>query len=174
MLRSALSSLVGHEIAIINGTSSYYLELKLVERAELNPREEEHQKLSCPATQPIYPTFNTLGLHQGQGRGLSEKAFSQKKSVSYSRSYRAPTLDSRSAKCEAFMITFAYVEVDNVSMGSDVLAVNHIRRDGRRRYKVRVLLQTRFRLFSHDFFSIVHSNSNSPLLHAAQSVWCEK
>ena len=50
MLRSALSSLVGHEIAIMNGTSSYYLELKLVETAELNPREEEHQKLSCPGT----------------------------------------------------------------------------------------------------------------------------
>ena len=58
MLRSALSSLVGHGIAIMNGTSPYYLELKLVERAELNSRDEEHQKhylaqRPSPSTQPL-------------------------------------------------------------------------------------------------------------------------
>ena len=31
-----------------------------------------------------------------------------------------------------------------------------------------------FAHFSHDLVSFVYSNSNSPLLHAAESVWCEK
>lgn len=44
MLQSALSFLADHELAIMNGTIPFQLELKAQERIEANLREEEHQR----------------------------------------------------------------------------------------------------------------------------------